>query len=125
MFRHPPSRWVTLFVASGFAFLLADVGHSHHYVLKSHTWAWAPLAFAPLGLVVFGLAGLVWRPGLLRLAGVVSVAAILVGSVGIVFHNAERFGGRAEPRARRRTVAARGPAFAGMGTGGARPHWSP
>jgi hypothetical protein len=91
MFRLPLSRWVVFFVASGFGLTTIDVWHSHHFLMETHLWAWAPCGFAPAACVLVGLAGIVWRVPLLRVVQVVGLLGMIVGSVGFVFHNLERF----------------------------------
>jgi hypothetical protein len=91
MFRIPLSRWVVLFAASGFPMLWVDVEYEHHSILTQHPAAWAPLVFAPVGLVVFGLAALIWRVWLLRIVQVLGVLGLAVGLAGTAFHNQDRF----------------------------------
>jgi hypothetical protein len=98
MFRLPLSRWVTLWAAGGCVMLLIDAQHAHHFQLPLHRWAWTPLVYAPLGILAYSAAGLRWRVWSIRLAQAVASLGLIVGLLGLYFHNEDRVGSMLEAR---------------------------
>lgn len=87
-------RWLSLYCAFSFAMLGVDAAMNHHQVITRVPWAYTPLVFAPLAVIV-SLAGVYskrWRQSSWVLGGL----AILVGIAGTLFHNVPTIMGRGE-----------------------------
>ncbi len=74
-----------LYSAFSFGMLGVDAAMNHHQILATSPWAFTPLVFAPLAVVVslVSIFSARWRQSAWILGGL----AVIVGAAGTLFHN--------------------------------------
>jgi hypothetical protein len=82
-------RWLVLLLTAAFLGLLVDLRSEHVDVVRDTWEAWIPIVFSGVAFLV-GLLTLIWWRGVMR--GVfffVSLCSVVVGGLGIWYHNGE------------------------------------
>ena len=78
-------RWLALYCAFSFVMLGVDAAMNHHLILAKNYWAYTPLIFSPLAVLISMAYAYSahWR----QHAWLLGALAVLVGVAGTLFHN--------------------------------------
>ena len=84
-------RVICALLAGGYVTLAIDTMLEHRDVVSVNRLAWTPPLGAALLVLVTAAVSLTWSPRGRRVGGAAGLVSLLLGSVGLVLHNAERF----------------------------------